>query len=183
MKRAHEFPSTGRCKMRKTNHSEKGRDYFDRPAKTTVRGSGVSNNHQNQNLTCRTSGHFKENQKFTRPSTSKVPSFHPCTGSSPIHHQSQMRSQYMSPRYPLPRQDRNGNPTMTRFPLRSIYADTFVNPPQQVQHFGHSNYTKYASVNTGYNYERRNWSGSSELEFCKPLHPLNSRIHTYWQRR
>lgn len=155
----------------RTKGSKKGKDYFDRPEKCTPREYRASKNYRNQSSTFRTSEHFRENMKLTRPSTSKFPTFQPCTDSSMIHHQSYMRSYHKNFHDPFPRQDRNADLARQNFPPSNTYADTFVMPARQLPQFGHSEYSNHASVNPGYNHMMRTRNGLSELEFRQPFHP------------
>ncbi|POO02759.1 SAP domain containing protein [Trema orientale] len=182
MKGRKKIASAGLSQKRKTSETKKKRDYIDRRGETSLRESRIYNARQYQDSTIRSSEHFREYQKFARPNTSKGPSFQSHRDPPRIHHQSQIRSQYMSAPYPTFRHDWSSDPTIMRLPLRTS-ADTFVMPAPQLQRVDHTTHTDHASVNPLDNFELRNWSGFQGPDIRRPLHPFFPGTETYWRRK
>ncbi|XP_062102082.1 zinc finger CCCH domain-containing protein 62-like [Humulus lupulus] len=151
--------SAGLSRKRKASETKKRRDNFDRRGKDPVGESSNYNSHRHHDPTFRSFEHFREYRKFSRPITSNDPNFQSHTDPPWVNDQSQIRSQYRSAAYPISR------------PRSSDTCDRMPGP--QFERFDHTFQTNHASLNPGYNFESRNWSGFLGPYVHRPtMHPF-----------
>ncbi|KAM6564382.1 hypothetical protein CsatB_024380 [Cannabis sativa] len=141
------IPSAGPSRKRKASETMKRKDNFDSRGKTPLGESrNYNNSRQHHDSTFRSSEHFREYQKFSRPFTSNFPNFQSHADPPWVNDHSQIRSHYRSAPDPFSRHAWSSNPYVTM-------------PGPQFGHFDHTFNTNHASQNPGYYFESRNWSG------------------------